>query len=66
LKIGRDHEKYPPGFRADVIDRQVSGRCLHLSHACRQRSINAAAPGFLEGHLKIVSLNEVEPADEMP
>ena len=29
-------------------------------------SINAAAPGFLEGHLKIVSLNEVEPADEMP
>jgi hypothetical protein len=28
-------------------------------------SINAAAPGFLEGHLKIVSLNEVEPANEM-
>jgi hypothetical protein len=29
-------------------------------------SINAAAPGSLEGHLKIVSLTEVEPADEMP
>ena len=30
-------------------------------------SINAAAPGFLEGQLKIVSLREeVEPSDEMP
>ena len=29
-------------------------------------SINAAVPGSLEGYLKIVSLNEVEPAHEMP
>src|SRR5205823_9306268 len=29
-------------------------------------SINAAPQGFLEGHLKIVSLREVEPSDEMP
>jgi hypothetical protein len=29
-------------------------------------SINAAQQGFLEGHLKIVSLREVEPSDEMP
>jgi hypothetical protein len=28
-------------------------------------SINAAAPGFLEEHAKIVSLNEVKPAGEM-
>ena len=29
-------------------------------------SINAAPHGFLEGHLKIVSLREVERSDEMP
>ena len=29
-------------------------------------SIEAAAPGFLEGHLKIVSPKEVELADETP
>ena len=29
-------------------------------------SINAAPQGFLEGHLKIVSLREVERSDEMP
>jgi hypothetical protein len=29
-------------------------------------SINTAQQGFLEGHLKIVSLREVEPSDEMP
>jgi hypothetical protein len=28
-------------------------------------SINAAASGFLEGRLKILSLNEVEPAGEI-
>lgn len=27
---------------------------------------NAAPPGFMEGHLKIVSLREVEPSDAMP
>jgi len=33
----------------------------------RSVSINTAAPGFLEGQLKIVSLREeVEPSDEMP
>ena len=29
-------------------------------------SIEAAAPGFLEGHLKIISSKEVELADETP
>jgi hypothetical protein len=29
-------------------------------------SSNAAAPGFMEGHLKIVSLGAVEHSDEMP
>jgi hypothetical protein len=29
-------------------------------------SLNATMPGFLEGHLKIVSLKEVELADEEP
>jgi len=30
------------------------------------RSINAAEPGFLEGHLQIVSVKEVEPAGSGP
>ena len=29
-------------------------------------SVRAGAPGFLEGHLKIVSLKQVEIGDEMP
>ena len=29
-------------------------------------SVRAGAPGFLEGHLKIVSLEQVEIGDEMP
>ena len=29
-------------------------------------SVRAGAPGFLEGHLKIVSLKQVEVGDEMP
>jgi hypothetical protein len=39
--------------------------CLHRFSACRQRIDQGAPPGFPEGHLKIVSLNEVDPADEM-
>jgi hypothetical protein len=44
----------------------------YLSAACAllvligTESINAAPQGFLEGHLKIVSLREVEPSDAMP
>src|SRR5437016_6066129 len=29
-------------------------------------SIDAAPPGFVDGHLKIASLGEVEPSDAMP
>ena len=47
------------------IAKSLVAACVFLMFA-GSASINAAAPGFLEGHLKIVSLNEVEPADEMP
>jgi hypothetical protein len=61
LKIGRDREKYPPDFCADVsVAKSLVAACIFLMLA-GSASINAAAPGFLEGHFKIVSLNKVEP-----
>jgi len=57
LKIGRDREKYPPDFCADVsVAKSLVAACIFLMLA-GSASINAAAPGFLE----IVSLNKVEP-----
>jgi hypothetical protein len=42
----------------------ISG-CIFLILVSAE-SMNAAPQGFLEGHLKIVSLRAVEPSDEMP
>jgi hypothetical protein len=39
--------------------------CISLTLAGTE-STNATPQGFLEGHLKIVSLKAVEPSDEMP
>jgi len=47
------------------IGKSLVGACVFLMLA-GSVLINAAAPGFLEGHLKIVSLNDIAPADEMP
>jgi len=39
---------------------------IFLMLASCTASSNAAPPGFMEGHLKIVWLGEVEPSDAMP
>jgi hypothetical protein len=43
----------------------ISGCLLLIPIGC-VASDNAAPPGFLEGHLKIISPREVESSDEMP
>ena len=49
---------------ASVLKQLISA-CVFLLVA-GSASINAAAPGFVEGHLKIVSLKEVELGDGSP
>jgi hypothetical protein len=46
--------------------RYLISCCLFLTAIACVASDNAVPPGFLEGHLKIVSLRAVEASDEMP
>jgi hypothetical protein len=47
------------------IPKSLVTACIFLMMA-GTASINAASQGFMEGHLKIVSLKAVEPSDNMP
>ena len=59
-------KSHPAHFFCDhVVVSQVPDRLSFLVLAGIS-SVRAGAPGFLEGHLKIVSLKQVEIGDEMP
>jgi hypothetical protein len=47
------------------IPKSLVTACIFLVLA-GTASINAASQGFMEGHLKIVSIKAVEPSDNMP
>jgi hypothetical protein len=49
-----------------MFSKSLIGCFLFLILLSCTRASNAAAPGFLEGHLKIVSLKEVQPAEASP
>jgi hypothetical protein len=56
-------ESIPPIFFMASILKYLISACVLLLLASRA-SIDAAPPGFVEGHLKIISPKEVELADE--
>ena len=65
MEIGWVCEKYPLVSALMLsIAKSLVAACIFLMLAA-SASINAAAPGFLEGHLKIGSLssNIIKPAD---
>jgi hypothetical protein len=45
------------------VFQSLTAGCVGLALVCGSASIHAAQPGFLEGHLKILPLREVELAD---
>ena len=49
-----------------VFLRKAITGCIFLMLASGTAWSDAAPPGFMEGHLKIASLGEVEPSDAMP
>ena len=49
-----------------VFLRKAITVCIFLMLASGTAWSDAAPPGFMEGHLKIASLGEVEPSDAMP
>jgi hypothetical protein len=60
-------KSYPAHFFAVMASvlKQLISACVFLL-VTGSASINAAAPGFVEGHLKIVSAKEVNLADGQP
>jgi hypothetical protein len=65
--LGGIAETIPPIFFAamSAIPRNLIGACVSVL-VVSTALIEAAAPGFLEGHLKIISPREVELADQTP
>lgn len=60
-------------YRAQISDEIISvflkkpiATCIFLMLASSTAPSNGVSPGFMEGHLKIASLGEVEPSDAMP
>ena len=49
-----------------VFLRKTITACIFLMLVSGTAWSNAVPPGFMEGHLKIASLGEVEPSDAMP
>jgi len=47
-----------------LVFKSLAASCVGVVLICGAASIGAAPPGLLEGHLKILSLREVELADE--
>jgi hypothetical protein len=47
-----------------LVFESLAAGCVGIVLICGAASIGAAPPGLLEGHLKILSLREVELADE--
>jgi hypothetical protein len=47
-----------------LVFKSLAAGCVGIVLICGAASIGAAPPGLLEGHLKILSLREVELADE--
>src|SRR5947209_18332599 len=65
---GIDESLSRPDFMTvmSVFLRKATAVCILSILASGSAWSNAAPPGFMEGHLKIASLGEVEPSDAMP
>jgi hypothetical protein len=51
------------GMRESLLIKKVMAGCICLMLIARTVSSDPLPPGYLEGHLKIFPLSEVEPAD---
>jgi hypothetical protein len=67
--LGRGSESYPVQLFGEVralFLKSLTAGCSFLILIGCVRASDAATPGFLEGHLKIISLKEVELAEASP